>query len=678
MPQPAARSTFSMFAKVWRVWAATSPGPTRRPPPSMPTCPATTTISPAGATIPGEYIPSVGPSSFDVTARGAMVAGSAQAHVLELERPAVDAAGRGRDPAREASRLGDGLHQAAHEGLILGGGEPVVVARVPLRLAQHAAVGRHLDVGEAADGAAEGTVRQSELDVDPMAPDHLVPPVHATLAVRYVVVAQPLVERDQRRLLAGSDAVPGQIRHRVGGTLEGVVVVLLHLLEAPLEAHGVEVGRVGGHLGAEEVQRHRAVEVDVLLDGGEVDAAVLAHVLGAMLAHELAGALDDALHPRFAHEHVVGLLGEHEAARAGERVESALGETGELVLAVAVGEEAEHEEGQPVWRRLVEGAEDTGLIGVTGAPLEQRLGFLAPVPAEVRVEEVHHGLEVATFLHVDLEEVAEVIQRRARAAEVLLLLHRGGLGVALGHDEPAQDAAVLAGHLLPGRAALVIAEVHRALGLGLGEEDTPAIVRHANVVEIRPALRVHAHRGPEVDVLGLEAERPHVLPPLEELGLPVLERALEPPVLGEVDVVGNPLRVVDAGHQTLLRSNAARSPVPYTLRAPPAPTAFGRWKIQFCHAERRAKILLSRVSGPPNRSEASMPVSASGENAARSSSAMRTSSSQSMSSGAKVTRPASSAAAASRSWPSRPLRSSARAGSSRKRLASRPRPLTMG
>ena len=119
----------------------------------------------------------------------------------------------------------------------------------------------------------------------------------------------------------------------------------------------------------------------------------------------------------------------------------------------------------------------------------------------------------------------------------------------------------------------------------------------------------------------------------------------------------------------------SRSPVPYTLSAPLGPTAFGRWKIQFCHAESRAKILLSSVSGPPNRSDASMPVRASGENAARSSIAMRTSSSQSMSSGVKVTSPASSAAAASRSSPMRPLRSSTRAGSSRKRLASRAEPV---
>ena len=93
---------------------------------------------------------------------------------------------------------------------------------------------------------------------------------------------------------------------------------------------------------------------------------------------------------------------------------------------------------------------------------------------------------------------------------------------------------------------------------------------------------------------------------------------------------------------------------------------------------RRLKILLSSVSGPPKRSEASMPVSASGENAARASMATRTSSSQSMSSGIKVTSPASSAPDASRSWPTRPFRSSTRPGSARKRLARRVSPLAIG
>ena len=102
--------------------------------------------------------------------------------------------------------------------------------------------------------------------------------------------------------------------------------------------------------------------------------------------------------------------------------------------------------------------------------------------------------------------------------------------------------------------------------------------------------------------------------------------------------LAEPVRVVRSS-----KSNSARSDVPYAVSAPFGPTAFGRWKIQFCHAVRRPKIFVSSVSGPTKRRFASMPVSASGDSAARLSIARRTSSSQSISSGAKVTRPASSA-----------------------------------
>ena len=49
-----------------------------------------------------------------------------------------------------------------------------------------------------------------------------------------------------------------------------------------------------------------------------------------------------------ADEHVMRFLGQHEAARARERIEARLGKRAELILAVAVGEEREHEERQPV------------------------------------------------------------------------------------------------------------------------------------------------------------------------------------------------------------------------------------------------------------------------------------------------------------------------------------------
>src|SRR3989449_4778621 len=448
----------------------------------------------------------------------------------------------------------------------------------------------------------------------------------------------PLVQGRERGMLAHPQGLPVQLRDGIGRVLQPVVVVLLGLFEAPLQAHRVEVRGVRRDLGAEKVERDRVVEVEVLLERRQVDRAVLPHVVGPPVAHQLARALHDTPHAGLAHEHVVGLLGQHEPAGSRQRVEAALGEARELVLAVAVREVREHEVGEPVERLLVEGAEDARLVRVARPPLERRLRLLAAVPTEVGVEEVHHRPEVSALLDVDLEEVAQVVERGAGAPEVALLLDRGGLGVALRDDEPPQHAAVLTRDVLPDRLALVVAEGNDARGLGLGEEDPPAVLGHADVAELRPALRIHAHRGAQIDLRRLEPVRAHVLPLRDELRLPLLEGALQAAILAEADVVRDPLRVVDRRHHTLLRSNSLRWPVPYTTSAPFGPTAFARWKIQFCHADSRPKILVSSVSGPPNRSDASMPVSASGEKAARASSACRTSSSQSMSSGVKVTR----------------------------------------
>src|SRR4029453_12235716 len=324
MDARAALSTASTLASACRVCAPTSPGPTTcasAPPPRPPTwrtrippCPATTTISPGPAIMPCEYMPRGGPSVFPVTARGAMTTSSGKPDVLELDGLAVDPTrGRG-DPAGELARLRHALHEAPHERLIRGGGQPPLVLRVPLGLADDPPVGRDLDVGEGADGAMEGAMGQLELRVDAVLLDHLVPPSHPAGAVGHVVVAQPLIQGDQRRLRAGHEPVTQHVSDGVGLVLQPVIVVLLGLLDASLQPHRVEVGGVGGDLGAEEVQGHRAVEVDVLLDRREVDAPVLPHIVRPVLAHQLARALHDPLHARLAHEHVVGLLGQHEPA----------------------------------------------------------------------------------------------------------------------------------------------------------------------------------------------------------------------------------------------------------------------------------------------------------------------------------------------------------------------------
>src|SRR4030095_5512088 len=111
--------------------------------------------------------------------------------------------------------------------------------------------------------------------------------------------------------------------------------------------------------------------------------------------------------------------------------------------------------------------------------LEERLRLLAPVTAEMGVEQVDHGPEVAAFLHVDLEEIAGVVEEVTGAPEMAVLRDGGGPGVPLGDDEATEGAAVLARHLLPRGLPLVVAEVDLPSRLGLGEEGGPPVLGHA-------------------------------------------------------------------------------------------------------------------------------------------------------------------------------------------------------
>ena len=60
---------------------------------------------------------------------------------------------------------------------------------------------------------------------------------------------------------------------------------------------------------------------------------------------------------------------------------------------------------------------------------------------------------MAALLDVDLEQVAQVVERGADRAEPALLLDRRRLGVGLGDDQPAQRRAVMT----PGQMANWIA-----------------------------------------------------------------------------------------------------------------------------------------------------------------------------------------------------------------------------
>ena len=116
---------------------------------------------------------------------------------------------------------------------------------------------------------------------------------------------------------------------------------------------------------------------------------------------------------------------------------------------------------------------------------------------------------------------------------------------------PAQHVSVLTGDLLPGGVVPVVAETDLAIGLRIREEDAPAIVGHAYVVEVCPSVSLHTHRGPKEDVLFLKPFRTHLFPPVEIVRKPPLERSPELSVVGQAHVVGN-LVVRYGGHVAVL------------------------------------------------------------------------------------------------------------------------------
>ncbi len=150
---------------------------------------------------------------------------------------------------------------------------------------------------------------------------------------------------------------------------------------------------------------------------------------------------------------------------------------------------------------------------------------------------------MAALFDVDLEQVAEVVHARATLAQPPLLFDRCWLGVALGHDQAAQLVAELARHLLPDRLAVKVTEADAPIVDRIGEEDAPAILRQLDHLKVRPSRGIDADGGTHIDlVVVLEPLRAHVLPPLDVLRLPMLERALQTLVARQADVIRNLLR----------------------------------------------------------------------------------------------------------------------------------------
>ncbi|TXT37742.1 MAG: hypothetical protein FD135_3370 [Comamonadaceae bacterium] len=168
--------------------------------------------------------------------------------------------------------------------------------------------------------------------------------------------------------------------------------------------------------------------------------------------------------------------------------------------------------------------------------------------AKVFNQQVDHGPQVTAFFDVHLEQVAHVVQAGCGGPQKTLLLHRSRFGVALHHDQAAQQRAVFTGHFLPGRFTLVAATGNgAALFLG-SQQDAPAVFGHLDVAKLGPAAGVNPHGGAQVHVGILEAVWPHVFPPVNVVGLPAFQRTLQLFVRRQVHVVRDQVVVTD-GHK---------------------------------------------------------------------------------------------------------------------------------
>ena len=248
---------------------------------------------------------------------------------------------------------------------------------------------------------------------------------------------------------------------------------------------------------------------------------------------------------------MVRFFGQHELGRAGQGVKRTFSQCAQLVFTIAVGEIGEHEEAQPVRRLLVEGLQDAGVVVVATATLKQSFSFFAAIASEMFVQQIHHRPKVTPFFHINLKEIAQVVHARRSQPQVALLLNRCWLCIALRHDDATQVGAVFARHVLPNALALVIAKVDLALLIAWVHKNSPAVVTHLHVTELRPPLRVDAHGCAQINVHIGRAFRAHIVPPVDEVGLPLLQCALQGAVTREVDVIRDFFAVVDACHGVL-------------------------------------------------------------------------------------------------------------------------------
>ena len=135
-----------------------------------------------------------------------------------------------------------------------------------------------------------------------------------------------------------------------------------------------------------------------------------------------------------------------------------------------------------------------------------------------------------------------------------LLFNGRRLGIALSNNNATQIRTVLAGHILPSRFAFVFAEMHLTIFVLRCEKNTPTVIRHFHMTEVCPAFGGGAHCCTQVHIKTMRAIRPHILPPLQIIRLPMFQCTLQCTILREVYIVRNFFAVVNGTHDRSLRS----------------------------------------------------------------------------------------------------------------------------
>ena len=110
-----------------------------------------------------------------------------------------------------------------------------------------------------------------------------------------------------------------------------------------------------------------------------------------------------------------------------------------------------------------------------------------------------------------------------------------------------------------------IAKTDAPIGHRVGEKDPPPVFRHGDVAIARPTVFVGCRGGAQIHVAPKRA-RSHFPPPVEKSRLPLFESTLQRAVVGEADIVRDPLVIVDRHCFPLgyarSQSNRARAPLP--------------------------------------------------------------------------------------------------------------------